>query len=81
MSGQPEGTCTSSVHIMVLVCDSWLCLCSGVSSSARYGINAGAAHADDVFDIAFDVVASVVVVGDGEGVGVGACRRSRSTQN
>ena len=44
-------------------------------------MNAGAAHADDVADIAFDVVTSVMVVGDGEG-GVGACRRrSRSHQN
>ena len=73
-----EGACTIPAHIMVLVCASWLCPCSEVSSS---GMNAGAAHADDVADIAFDVVTSVMVVGDGEG-GVGACRRrSRSHQN
>ena len=73
-----EGACTtSSAHIMVLSCASWLCVCSGVSSS---GINAGAAHADDVCDF----VASVVFSGDGDGggvgVSVGACRRSRSVQ-
>ena len=65
-------------HHSARVCLLVVCPCSGVSSS---GINAGAAHADDVFDVAFDVGAFVMVVGEGETVGVGACCRSRSSQN